>query len=187
VFCNKPAAILQHLRNISGTRLCFLQLSVPLPVGKDQDVSVLLKVSLPAGWSQRSADIQQSAEDMDLTTGKWNTEETCKIFFFVYLILASPKNASCFFYIFDARSIKPAVAMRMSSSSFFIFLEATLDVLLQCSCPLTVDRQNTEMSRKRQHFVGCVCVDSSFTFVSLPFLFCVCSVFVSLMWTWPYS
>ena len=48
-FCDKSTAILRHLRNISGTRLCFLQLSVPLPVGKDQNVSVLLKVSLPAG------------------------------------------------------------------------------------------------------------------------------------------
>ena len=120
VFCDKSAAILQNLRNISGTRLCFLQLSVQLPVGEDQNVSVLLKVSLPAGWSQRIADFQQCAEDMDLTTGKWNTEETCKIFSFLYLILASPKNASCFFkYIFDARSIKPAAAMRMSSFSSF--------------------------------------------------------------------
>jgi len=37
-------------------------------------------------------------------------------------------------------SLKPAAAMLMSSS-FFIFLEATLDILLHCSCPLTVDRR----------------------------------------------
>jgi hypothetical protein len=74
LFYDKSAAILQNLRNISGTRSCFLQLSIPLPVGKDQNVSVLLQVSLPAGWSQRTADIQQCAEDMGLTTGKWNTK-----------------------------------------------------------------------------------------------------------------
>jgi len=82
--CDKSAAILQHLRNISETRLCFLQLPVPLPVGKDQNVSVLLKVPLTAGWSQCSADLQQCAEDMDLTIGMWSTEEMCKINFFSY-------------------------------------------------------------------------------------------------------
>jgi len=30
-------------------------------------------------------------------------------------------------------------------------------------------------------------LEVSFTFVALLFLFCVCSVFVSLMWTWPNS
>ena len=59
----------------------FLQLSAPLPVGKDRNVSVLLKVSIPTVWSQCSADIQQSAGDVDLTTRKWRMEELCKIFF----------------------------------------------------------------------------------------------------------
>jgi hypothetical protein len=80
-FFNKSAAILQNLRNISGTHLCFLQLSIPLSVGKVQTVSVLLKVSIPAGWSHSTADIQQCAEDMGLITGMWSTEEIYKIFF----------------------------------------------------------------------------------------------------------
>jgi len=41
----------------------------PVAVGRDQNVSVLLKVSLPAGWSQFSEDLQQCVGDMDLTTG----------------------------------------------------------------------------------------------------------------------
>ena len=40
----------------------------PVAVGRDQNVSVLLKVSLPAGWSHCSEDLQQCVGDMDLTT-----------------------------------------------------------------------------------------------------------------------
>jgi hypothetical protein len=86
---------LQQFCNIYET---FLQLSVLLTVGKDQNVYVLLKVSLRAGWSQCSEEIQQCAEDMDLRTGIWSTEGICKIFFFVYLILASPKTPFVFFF-----------------------------------------------------------------------------------------
>jgi hypothetical protein len=42
--CDISTKIWQHLWNISATCLCFLQLYwVPLPVGKDQKLSVLLK------------------------------------------------------------------------------------------------------------------------------------------------
>jgi len=76
VFCDKSAAILQPLRKHFWNSLLFLQLSAPLPVGKDKNVCVLMKVSLPAGWSQCSADIQRFGGDMDLTAWKWRTEET---------------------------------------------------------------------------------------------------------------
>jgi hypothetical protein len=97
---------LQHLRDISGARLFFLQLQVPLPVGKDQNVSVLLKVALPAGWSQCSADLQQCAEDMDLTTGMWSTEKMCKIdFFHILNVGITQKRPLIFFLIFLMRGI----------------------------------------------------------------------------------
>ena len=51
---------------------------------------------------------------MDLKVRNWSTKGACKIIFFVYSVLASPKNASYFSVdIFDARSIKPAAVMRM--------------------------------------------------------------------------
>ena len=42
----------------------------------DQKASVVFHVSIAAGRSRRSADIAQCAEHLDLTTGKWNKEET---------------------------------------------------------------------------------------------------------------
>jgi len=41
---------------------------------------------------------------------------------------------------------------------------------------------NTEASRKCLRSVECVCVDSSFTFFSVLFLFCSCFVFIRLVW-----
>jgi hypothetical protein len=87
-----------------ATCLCFLQLyRVPSPVDKDKNVSVLLQFLLPEDRSQRSVDLLQCDEDMDLTTRKWSMEETCKLIFFVYSMLASPKNARHFaLFISDA-------------------------------------------------------------------------------------
>jgi hypothetical protein len=40
----------------------------------------------------------QGGVDVDLTIRNWSTKGTCKIIFFVYSILASPKKASYFFF-----------------------------------------------------------------------------------------
>ena len=107
-FCNKSAKILQHVWNISATCSCSLQLyRDQWPVGKDQKVSLLLQVSLTANCPQSSADLSQFAEVMDLTTWKWSTDNTCKLVFFVYSILASPKHVSFLFFllIFFTRGI----------------------------------------------------------------------------------
>ena len=97
--------------------VCTFRNSIPvmLPVGKDQKVSVMLKVSLPADWSKRSVDLSQCAEEIGLTAWKWSTGETCKFMFFVYSLSVSPKKR--LFYIFDARNMKLAAAMHMSSFS----------------------------------------------------------------------
>jgi len=69
-----------------------------LPVGKDQNVSVLLKVSLPAGWSLCSADIQQCGWDANLTTRTWWTEEMRKIICFNILNVGITQKRFLFFF-----------------------------------------------------------------------------------------
>ena len=60
VFCDKSTTC-----NIFATCLCFLQLNwVQSSVGKDQKASVLLQVSVPAGWCQRSVDLSPCAKDI---------------------------------------------------------------------------------------------------------------------------
>ena len=97
VFGEKSATILYHLWKFLQLFLCFPQL---YRVGKDQMFFVLLQVSvchsLPTDSSQRSVDLSQCAEDMDLSTRTWRTEETCKLIFFIYSILTSVQNASYF-------------------------------------------------------------------------------------------
>ena len=55
---------------------------------------VLLQFSLPEDRSQRSVELLQCDEDTDLTTRKWSMEETYKLIFFVYSMLASPKKTT---------------------------------------------------------------------------------------------
>jgi len=118
---------------------------------------------------------------MDLTAWKWRMEETWTYFFFVYLILASPKNASCLFCIFYARSIKPAAAMLMSSSFFFYFPWSNTWCItsLQLSADCGQDRtlKRLENACFLSDVCVCVCVDSSFNFISV--LFC------QLVWIGP--
>ena len=138
----------------------------------------------------------QCAEDMDLTAGIRSTEETCKLIFFAYSMLASPKNAS-FIYIFDARIIKPASHAYVFTN--FILFEAPHDV--STSLQLSTDCEQDKTPKRLENVCVlsdvCVCVDISFSFVSVlfvSFLFCPCSVsilflfyFVSLVWTLPYG
>ena len=122
----------------------------------DQKVYVLLPVSLPADWSQRTVDLSQCAGDMSLTPRRWGMEETCQLILSVYTVLTAPKNASCFsFDIFDARNKKPAAAMRIRIVVFSIHLEGPHDVVT--SLQLWTG-QTTITCRKCLRFVGCVCV-----------------------------
>jgi hypothetical protein len=126
-----------------------------------------------------------SAEDMDLTTLKQSKEETCKSIFFVYHMLASPKNASFLIFIYFWCHSHAYVLVNLFSSKLHIMCS------LQCTCPLCTG-QNTEASRKCPRFVEylcvcvCVCVE---TLVSVLFPFCfvcfcaVCFIFVRLVWT----
>lgn len=113
---------------------------------------------------------------MDLTTRNTRIEETCKLVFFVYSILASPKHVSCFFFflIFFMRGIynqsQPDVCPH-----FFVFFEAHIMYSLHCRCPLTVDKTKHWNTQKM------------FTFCRMCgrwFHFCFSSVFVSAVWTW---
>jgi hypothetical protein len=156
--CNKSATILQHVWNTSATCLYSLQLyRVHWPVGKDQRVSVLLQDSLTANCPQRSADLSQYAEVMYLKTWNWSTEDTCKLAFFVYSILASPKHISCLFFpfnIFHARNIQPVAARRMSTSSFS--LKPTLSNHFTTAGRWLWAEQNSASRRKLLRFVACV-------------------------------
>ena len=56
----------------------FQPYSVPSPLTRGKNVSVLLPVSLPADRCQGSADRSLFAEYMDLTNADWSREEMCK-------------------------------------------------------------------------------------------------------------
>ena len=154
MFCDISAAVL-------NTYDKFLQLGVFFNSAQsrrrsvDQKVSVLLPVSLPADWSQRTVDLSQCAEDMSLTPRRWSMEETCQLILSVYTVLAAPKNASCFsFDIFDARNKKPAAAMHICIIVFFVHLEGPH----RCSNVTAAyywlwTGQTTETSRKCLRFV----------------------------------
>ena len=84
--------------------------------------------------------------------------------------------------MFDARNIKPAAAMHMSSFSSSTFsLKRHVMYSLNCSSPLAVDRtkQNQNIQKVYAFCRMCVYVDVNFTFVS------VCYIFVSLVWIRP--
>jgi len=83
------------------------------------------KCHFPADRSQRSADLSQCAEGMDLTNRNWSTEETCELIFFCLLNVVPTQKRFLFFSfdIFDAQSIKPAATMRNVLIFFFMFLE----------------------------------------------------------------
>ena len=120
----------------------------PSPVVEDQRFLFWCKFHcLQIGRSQRSADLSQVAEYMNIATRKCSTEETRKLMFLVYSMLAShalpplPKKPLLrFFYIFDSRNIKPAAAMHMFSSSASFPFKRHIMYSLNCSCPLNADR-----------------------------------------------
>ena len=128
----------------------------------------------------------QCAEDMDLTAGIRSTEETCKLIFFAYSMLASPKNAS-FIYIFDARIIKPASHAYVFTN--FILFEAPHDV--STSLQLSTDCEQDKTPKRLENVCVlsdvCVCVWTLvsvlfpfclflFCFVPVLFLFCFCFI-----------
>ena len=77
-------------------KLCFLQLyRVPSPVTKDQVVCFTAAwYQNSVDWYQNSVELPQCDETMDVNPRKWNTELTCLLISYVYLMLASPENAS---------------------------------------------------------------------------------------------
>lgn len=82
------ATNLQQFRNIYETflqLLCFLQLyRVQFQVDKDQKVSDLFHISLPADWSQRSVTtLRKKCGGHGFTNSKWSMEETRNFIFFV--------------------------------------------------------------------------------------------------------
>jgi len=106
---------------------------------------------------------------------KWSKKQTWKLIFFLFSMFASPKNASCFFYIyFCARNIKPAAAMPMSSS--LMLLDAPDDVFISPQLSTVFGQDKTLKHPVNDCVLSdlCVCVDSNFTSVSVLFMFCFC-------------
>lgn len=139
---------------------------VPSPVDKDN------KVAISTTWNFHYLPVSaQCDEDVDLTTRKWSMEEACKLIFFVYSMLTSPKKACRHFALFIF--LMPAAVMHMPPSSCLFSLKSHLIYLLHHQM---WTGQNVETSRKCLRFIGSVCVASSTTFVSVLFLFCLWSV-----------
>jgi len=96
----------------------------------------------------------QCDADMNLATRKWSTEETCKLTFFVYSMLALPKKNACHCHFALFIFLMPAEAMHMPWSSCLFSLKRHAIYLLHHQM---WTGQNTETSIKCQHFVGSVC------------------------------
>ena len=96
-------------------------------------------------------------------------------------MLASPK-AAFFFYSFDARNMKPATALHVSSSSYSFCSKRHMKYSLNYSCSLIVytEKNKSDTSTTNLRFVRCVWAAVSLL-LRLFSLFCF--VFVSLVWT----
>ena len=125
---------------------------------------------------------------MDLTTGKRRTEETCKLIFFVYSVLAPPKNASCFLMYFWCEEYKASHSHAQVLINFFIFLEARHDVFTSLHLSTDCEQDKTPKRLENVCVLSDICVcghkfQFCFRFVSFFFMCCFCFVFVCLVWT----
>ena len=76
---------------------------------------------------------------MDVTTRQWSTEQTSKLIFVVYSMMASPRKY-LFFYIYFGYEEHKAGRSHEHVLITLIFLEAPHDVLIRCNYTLNVDR-----------------------------------------------
>ena len=116
---------------------------------------------------------------MDLTTRNTRIEETCKLVFFVYSILASPKHVSCFFFFFNilyAGNIQPVAARRMSTLLRFLWSPHYVFT----SLPLSAD---CGQDKTLEHAENVYVLSDVWAVVSFLFLFCFCQCSVDLAQT----
>jgi len=101
----------------------------PSTVVKGQKAFVLLQISLPSGCSQRSVDLSQYADDMELTTREWSTEETCTLLYFFSFSQCWPHTKTPLVFIFWYFWCEEYKASRSHSHVLNIFIYLKLQIM----------------------------------------------------------